>query len=350
MISLNDIEGLVCRPDASIRDVLARIDRATPYLFQVVVDQDDRIRGTITDGDIRRALLRGLGTDARADQVMNPAPRIGHAGDDQANAARLAAMRELEAFLPIVGDDECLKTILVKSKSTGLDCVALVMAGGRGRRLGETTKRTPKPLVEVGGKPILDHILTRLEVSGVAHIFVSVHYMADRFQAFLNTRANRAQITLLHESEELGTAGALANLPGEIAQPVLVINGDVMTDTDFTALEAFHRRHGYDGSIGVARHEVEIPYGVVRHGEDGSFAGIDEKPMLSEYVAAGIYYLGQEFRNLVPQARPLDMPALLNQGRGLGLKIGLFPIHEYWTDIGRPADLAAADEVARRRA
>lgn len=349
MIKFDRFEHLVCSPETEIRDVLARIDRATPHLFQVVVDSDQRLMGTITDGDIRRALLKGLGVEAQARQAMNATPKVGHVGHDQDNTTQLATMVEHEAFLPVVDAAGQLREIIVAAKGGALQCAALVMAGGRGRRLGKTTQNTPKPLVKVGERPILDHILARLETAGVNQIYISVHYLADQFEAHLSARDNRANIALLPEQDGLGTAGAIANLPAELNRPTLVINGDVMTDTDFAALEAFHLRHGYDGSIGVARYDVEIPYGVVRQGEDGLFTGIDEKPLHSHFVAAGIYYLGREFRNLVPRDRYLDMPALLNQGREIGLRVGLFPIHEYWTDIGRPADLEAADAMAKQR-
>lgn len=146
----------------------------------------------------------------------------------------------------------------------------------------------------------------------------------------------------------MGTAGALWQIDGtKLAGPLLVVNGDVITNVDLRALHEFHGRHGLDGTVCVARHEVQIPFGVVRQDGEGMFEGIDEKPLLQHFVAAGIYYLGAEFLALAPRRQFIDMPELLNRGKRAGLKIGLFPIHEYWADVGRPDDLDAADAAHR---
>ena len=221
------------------------------------------------------------------------------------------------------------------------------MAGGFGRRLGERTLKTPKPLLPVGGRPVLDHLLERLEKAGIGNIHISLHYYADKIRSYIAARDNKAKFSFVEEETPLGTAGALARLLPRPSAPVLVMNGDVLTNVDFGALHDFHIRHGFDATVGVARYEVEVPFGVVRYGDDGLFAGIDEKPLISSFIAAGIYYLSPEFVALVPNNRPMDMPELLNLGRGIGLRIGVFPIHEYWTDIGRPDDLERAEDCHR---
>ena len=214
--------------------------------------------------------------------------------------------------------------------------------GDVGRRLGDQTRETPKPLLPVGGRPILDHVLANLEGCGVRDIYVSVHYHAHQISRYVETRANNADIHMVEETEPLGTAGALGRIDTDGHAPILVINGDVITDVDLVALHDFHVRDALDATIGVARYDVEVPFGVVRRGADGLFAGIDEKPRISNFVAAGVYYLSPGVAALVAKDLPLDMPELLNRSRGLGHKIGIFPIHEYWTDVGRPADLEAA--------
>ena len=159
---------------------------------------------------------------------------------------------------------------------------------------------------------------------------------------FVETRANRARIRMIEESEPLGTAGALGHIDADGQAPILVINGDVITSVDLVALHDFHIGDALDATIGVARYDIEVPFGVVRSNEEGLFEGIDEKPRISKFVAAGVYYLSAEIAALVAKDRPLDMPDLLNQSKNEGLKIGIFPIHEYWTDVGRLADLEAA--------
>jgi NDP-sugar pyrophosphorylase family protein len=225
------------------------------------------------------------------------------------------------------------------------------MAGGEGRRLGEKTRSTPKPLLPIGDRPILEHVLSSLETAGVAQIFVTVHYLGEQIEQYLANRDSRAKIDVVWEPAPLGTAGALGILDGRAPrEPMLVVNGDIVTGVDFAALHEFHTRHGFDGTAAVTRFDVDIPFGVIRYGEDGLFESIEEKPKISSFVAAGVYYLSPEYLPLVPQGQPMDMPDLLNTGKEIGLQTGLFPIHEYWTDVGRPADLEAAQNRHRLKA
>jgi len=339
----SDIGVYVCTPDLPIRDVLRRID-ASPRLFQVVADGDGFLLGTVTDGDIRRAILRGLSLEDPASACMNANPATGRVGAAEENAARLARLGSSHPFLPILDADGRLVDILLPDgvRDAGIER-AFVLAGGFGKRLGERTKGTPKPLLPVGGRPILDHVLSALENAGVSRVDIAVHYLADQIRAFVAGRDNRADITFVEEEAPLGTAGALGLLAERPRGPLLVVNGDVITRADFAALHEFHVRHGNDATLGVASYDIDVPFGVVRFDEDGLFDHVEEKPRISHFIAAGVYYLSPEYLALVQPGRPLDMPALLNAGKEIGLRAGLFPIHEYWTDVGQPADLDAAD-------
>jgi dTDP-glucose pyrophosphorylase len=348
VIVITNFEQHACAPETTVREVLARID-GSPYLFQVVIDAGGHLCGTVTDGDIRRAMLHGIGLDAPVSGAMQIQPVVGRPGETEANFEKIGHTGSSRAFLPIVNSDGELVEIQVAqtSKDTNIR-TALVMAGGPGTRLGERTRNLPKPLLPVGGRPVLDRVLEGLEASGVGTILISVHYLADKIENFLKERPARTNIDLIHESNRLGTAGAIGRLGERVAGgPLLVVNGDVLTEVDYAALHEFHIRHGHDATIGVARYEVNVPFGVVRYGEDGLFAGIEEKPRITNFVAAGVYYLSPQFIGLVPRDRPIDMPELLNLGRSIGLRIGVFPIHEYWTDIGRPDDLERAEDWHR---
>jgi len=345
MTRLTSLDAYCCSPDTSIRDALARLN-ATEHVFQLIVQPGQRLLGTLTDGDVRRALLRDVSLDAQVEQAMHTSFLAGRAGEAEANLIRLAEDDRLVTFLPVLDDQGDVVEVLVSGPDAGISR-ALVMAGGFGRRLGERTRDTPKPLLPVGGRPILDHVLSGLEDTGVGDVYVSVHYHADQIRQFVDARDSRSAIHLLEEIQPLGTAGALGHIRDDARSPVLVINGDVITNVDLKALHDFHTCDGLDATIGVARYDVDVPFGVVRCGANGLFEGIDEKPRISNFVAAGVYYLSSRIVALVPEGRPLDMPELLNQSKKIGLKIGLFPIHEYWTDVGRPADLEAADADQR---
>jgi dTDP-glucose pyrophosphorylase len=342
MQRLKAFADLLSAPDAKLGDIMRRFNEL-PHPFVIVVDGTGRPIGTVTDGDIRRAILAGNGLETPISTVMNSRPHIGTVADPAAARTLL----EQVAFLPMVDPAGALAEIWRASPAATRISAALVMAGGYGKRLGKKTKSAPKPLLPVGDKPILEHILARLEQNGIPDIFVSTHYLADRIREYLDSRNGRARPSIIHEEASLGTAGALTLLPEPIEGPILVVNGDVLTQLDIEALDAFHHAHGFDGTIAVSPHRIDVPYGVIRQKSDGGFDGIDEKPTFTYFVAAGVYLLAPEFCRLVPEATRIDMPDLLNLGRSAGLKIGLFPVHEYWIDVGRPDDLAAADRHHR---
>lgn len=342
--TIDRFDTLVCSDGLGLREVMARIT-ASRQLFQVVVDDGGRVVGTVTDGDIRRALLAGHDLNAPIRDSMARQPHLGHVGDPEGNRRALERLRTASPhaiFLPVVDEARRLQHILLVASDDREPPVALIMAGGFGRRLAESTRDTPKPLLSVGGRPILEHILSRLEESRIRRVFISVHYLAEQIVRFVEARDSRVEIACIHDGTPRGTAGAIAGLPALPDGGLVVLNGDLVTSVDFDALVQFHDRAGVDATLAVAQHEFAVPYGVVRHTAEGQFLGIDEKPTVRHFVSAGIYCLSRDLCTLVPPDRAMDMPELINRGREIGLKVGLFPIHEYWTDIGRPADLAEA--------
>jgi dTDP-glucose pyrophosphorylase len=342
---LNNFENVVCSSDTHLSDVLGRINSASPLLFQIIVDEGGTVLGTVTDGDARRALLRGETLASPVGRWMRMKPVVGQVGDDAANLTLVHRFH----FLPIVDTANRLLSILVEDTSSAKLNHAVVMAGGFGRRLGHLTRETPKPLLSVGGRPILDRVLARLEDGGIEEIVISAHYRGDQVVSFVSNRANRAEVRVIEEQEPLGTAGVLGLISSEIDRPFVVVNGDVLTEVAYPVLFDFHLRHGFDGTIAVSRHEIEIPYGVVSQDASGNFLGIDEKPRIGHFVAAGIYCFSPEFAALTPRGRKVDMPELIGIARGAGLRLGVFPVHEYWQDVGRPDDLAQAHYLHDRQ-
>jgi dTDP-glucose pyrophosphorylase len=324
-----------------MREALERLNSGDLAYKFILVCEAGKLNGTVTDGDIRRALLRGVRIGDPVSQCMKYDPVVGHVSREADSMRMMREVASLRAFLPVVDDAGIVQFVLV-GREEGLPGTALIMAGGMGKRLGERTRNIPKPLLPVSGKPILGHILDRLENANVGSIYVSTNYLADKIDAFVATRAGHVPIELLTEREPLGTAGSIGLLPDPMPAPFIVINGDILTKLDFAVFQDFHSRHKNDATIAVAQHQVTVPYGVIRIDDEGQFFGIDEKPTLTQFVAAGIYLLSPEFRALIRSGERLDMPELIERGRRIGLKFGLFPIHEYWTDIGRPEDLENA--------
>jgi dTDP-glucose pyrophosphorylase len=338
MKKLADFEEYLSSPERRLQDVIIRFNDADNQ-FLLIVDKQRRLLGTVTDGDLRRGILDGLSLEDPISNCMFRTPTTASVSDIANHANILKGL----PFLPLLNQQDEVDAVLLPEVHPYGVGEAVVMAGGLGTRFGKVTETTPKPLLSVAGKPMLEHILTNLEAAGIERIWLSVNHLAEQFQDFLIRRESQAEIELLYEDERLGTAGALSFLPRPPSNPILVLNGDVLTTIDYVALDAFHQRHDFDAIIAAATHQIQVPYGVIRHDENGLFLGVDEKPLLRNYVAAGIYYLSPEVVALVPRGTAMDMPDVLNEAKRLGMKIGLFPIHEYWADVAGPKDLEAAE-------
>jgi len=342
-----DLAGLLLPESRSIRESLARIN-ATPYLIQLVVDTDGRLLGTITDGDIRRGLLAGLGLEDPVGRCMNGHP---HVARDLGGAVR--EMRQVDSTrrcIPVL--DEAGRPVLLVANLESAHRVqaALVMAGGFGRRLGEITRTLPKPLVPVNGKPILGHLIDRLVENGVTEILVSVHYLKDKIREYVAGLRHDATIDLLEEAEPLGTAGALGLVPKHLDGPLLMMNGDLLTQADFGAMIELHGSSGNDLTVAAAQYEYQVPFGVLRYSAEGQLEEIVEKPRQKHLVSAGIYLLEPRVRRLVRAGVRLDMPDLIGQAQRAGQRIGVFPLHEAWIDVGRPEDIRVAERAAAAEA
>jgi NDP-sugar pyrophosphorylase family protein len=218
------------------------------------------------------------------------------------------------------------------------------MAGGKGKRLGQLTRECPKPMLPVRGKPILEIILEQCIEAGFRDYYLSVNHLKDQVQDHFEDGANwQVNIQYLEEHKPLGTAGALSLLPTMPDYPLLVLNGDVLTRVDYRRLLNFHSQHESAATLCVREHTTQIPYGVVRM-DDITVQAIDEKPVLSHYVNAGIYILHPDLLELVPSDQFFDMPQLLEKAIERDEQVSAFPIHEYWLDIGLPETLVRAHQ------
>jgi dTDP-glucose pyrophosphorylase len=335
---------LVCRDDATLREAIARLN-ASEILAQIVVDEQGILLGVLTDGDVRRGILRGVELGDRVTDAMNSEPVVAHPGDPRTVEELLDLTRSKFNFLPAVDRSGRFIGVHWIVRDQGAPA-ALIMAGGEGRRLGELTRNVPKPLVPVAGRPMIDNVVELLVASGVKKIYVSVHYLAKKMEEWLTTARSDIEINLVHEKNPLGTAGSLSLLPKNLDGDVLVINADVATKINLTGLYSFHHQAEFQGTMAIKKYVVGLPFGVVHAEKDGRFRRIEEKPTKAYMVSAGIYMVGERLRGLVARGARVDMPEVFSLARASGLSLGVFPIHEAWSDIGRPSDLEAADRDA----
>jgi len=317
----------------------------------LVVDNENRLVGTITDGDIRRALIRGIQMSTPITQVVNPNPVTVNQGYPQDKSLKLMKdggvlhIPVLDSIGKVVG----LETLEQLVQPDSLDNPVVLMAGGFGTRLRPLTDSTPKPLLEIGGRPLLEIIIKQFSEYGFRHFFISTHYKAEQVRDYFGCGEKWGiSIDYIHETEPLGTAGVLRLLPGDIGyQPVFLMNGDILSNVNFKEMLQFHRLSGGDCTIAVRQFETRVPYGVVEI--DGTrVKNIIEKPSYSNFVNAGIYILNRSMLEIGESPEYMDMPNYLMGRINSGAKVNVYPIHEYWLDIGQTTDyLRAQYEVER---
>jgi dTDP-glucose pyrophosphorylase len=330
---------------ADLRVALAAIDRARMGLA-LVVDSGDRLLGTITDGDMRRALLRGLSLDACVVEVMNAGCATAGPSDSIATVLDVMQGRSIK-LVPLVDESRVVQGVYFLPDLVGpvtRPNWAVIMAGGEGRRLWPLTAQRPKPMLPVGDRPLLENTLALLVAHGFRHIFISVNYLADQIEKHVgNGERFGCDVSYLREEEPLGTAGALSLLPSAPAAPMLVLNGDLLTDVDLSALMDYHQQAGLLATQCVREYVIQIPYGVVecRHGE---VERIQEKPVERFLINAGIYVLAPRALGHL-RAGPSTMVDLLDAARSSGERVAAFPIRERWTDIGQREDYERAQEL-----
>ena len=304
--------------------------------FAFVVDDNLQLIGTITDGDIRRGLLQGYSLDASVDSIMHTKFKWLPVGAVENDALSLMRKENLHQ-IPVLDTFGRVADIfflddLIKPKVRVNPVV--IMAGGEGRRLRPLTLDCPKPMLRVGDKPMLEIILEQCISSGFQQYYFSVNYLKNQIMDYFGDGGNwGVQIEYLEESKPLGTAGALSLLPKSIKHPIMVLNGDVLTRVNYSQLLRFHGEHQASATLCVREHKTHIPFGVIRM-DDSHVQAIEEKPILSHHVNAGIYILAPSILDLVPQNRFYDMPNLLEDAITLNHEVSAFPIHEDWLDIG----------------
>ncbi|MBX3515286.1 MAG: nucleotidyltransferase family protein [Xanthobacteraceae bacterium] len=311
-----------------------------------LVERQGRLVGTLTDGDVRRALLSGATLSQPVQAIMNNSPIVANAGIT--NEAALALMRKHSIHqLPIIDANGMIAEIKLIDDLTRVshaDYWVVLMAGGQGTRLRPLTEDLPKPLIKVGGRPILETILSNFIAAGFAKFFFSVNYKAEMIQEYFGDGSKwGVDISYLEEKAKLGTAGALSLLPSRPVNPIVVMNGDLLTTINFQQLIKYHQEHKAVATACVLEHTTTIPYGVVEISEN-AVTGIREKPTLKQFINAGVYLLQPEAFNFIEAGKPLDMPSLLNILVGKKKTTVAFPLREYWIDIGRLDDLKRASD------
>ena len=332
-------------PTATLGEAIRNLDESTLQIA-LVVNDEGVLLGTITDGDVRRAILRSETLETPVTDVMKANPIT--AGPEIDRKTVVKWMRQYQiGQVPIVDENgklTGLETLNRTIRSEQRDNWVVIMAGGLGTRLRPLTETVSKPLIPVGGKPVLESIIERLAEQGFSKIFLSVNYQAEKVEAHFGDGSEwGVEISYLEENQRLGTAGALTLLPEMPSEPFLVMNADLVTAIDFRRLLEFHTDQASDATMGVREYKFQVPYGVIEM-SGNQITEINEKPTQSYFVNGGIYALSPSVLRHVPDGQMYDMPTLFDNVIAEGEMASAFPIHEYWIDIGKFDDLDQAQK------
>jgi NDP-sugar pyrophosphorylase family protein len=310
------------------------------------VDENDKLIGTITDGDIRRGFLKGLSLDSSIETVIFKTPTVANISDTKEEILKVALSKKLHQ-VPIIDNDgkivgiqEVEELIKPKQKTNKV----ILMVGGLGTRLRPLTENTPKPMLKVGNKPILQTIVEKFAEYGYTNIVMCVNYKSHVIQEYFGEgREFGVNIEYILEEQRMGTAGALSLLKEKPTEPFFVMNGDLLTNVNFEHLHDFHLSNDSIGTMCVREYDFQVPYGVVNI-EGSKIKSIQEKPTHSFFVSAGIYMLSPDVLKYIPKNEFYDMPTLFEKLISENKNTISFPLREYWLDIGRIEEYKKAND------
>ena len=312
----------------------------------LVVSGANKMVGTLTDGDIRRAFLKGLKLDDVIDEIINRNPLLVPPDISRELIFQFMKINRIRQLPVVDSKDEVVGLHVWDSviESTSLENLMVIMAGGKGTRLYPYTEKCPKPMLEVGGKPMLEHIIVRAKRDGFKNFLISIHYLGEIIRDYFGDGSKLGvHIDYLCEENPCGTAGCLSLLENIPELPILVTNGDVLTDIHYNEMLDFHSRHNAIGTMAVRQHEIQNQFGVVlTNGID--LEGFEEKPVYRSHINAGIYVISPFALNLLEYKERCDMPTLFERIRRNGSRTVVYPMHEPWLDVGRPIDLELANK------
>lgn len=342
---MKNIEDIIIYESTSIIDVIKIIDKSSKQLA-IVVDKNKKLLGTINDGDIRRAILNNISLSDSVENIYFRTPTVANINDSRDKIISLCSTKKIHQ-IPIVNNDgkllglEILDELI--SKEIKVNKVVL-MVGGLGTRLKPLTNNIPKPMLHVGGKPILETIIENFASYGFVNIVLCVNYKSKVIQDYFKDGSTfGVNIEYIFEDKRMGTAGALSLLKSKLNEPFFVMNGDLLTNINFEHLLDYHLENQAMATMCVREYDLQVPFGVVEL-DNGKIHSIKEKPTYKFFVSAGIYMLSPEIIKEIPKDIFYDMPTLFEKLIELNKNIISFPIREYWLDIGRIEEFEKAND------
>ena len=342
---MTDLAQSTIHKNSTVEEGLRKLNLIPDSLVLFVLDEDAKLVGTLTDGDVRRGLLQGKTIKDKIADFMHRDFRFIRQGNFHID--EIERYKEQSIYLlPLLDkEDRLVKVLNLKKLKSVLPAEAVIMAGGKGQRLRPLTLDKPKPLLKVGDKPILEYNIDRLRDFGIQNIHITIKYLGDQIIEYFGDGKNKGlEIAYFEEAKPMGTIGSLAAI-GDITCPhVLLMNSDLLTNIDLHDFFRFYQNSGADMAVASIPYEVNIPYAVLETDNNNSVKSLKEKPTYTYYSNAGIYFLKKEIIDLIPKAEFFDAPDLMDKLIQMGRKVAAYPLHCYWLDIGKHHDYEKAQE------
>jgi dTDP-glucose pyrophosphorylase len=348
------MKNITIKPTATIKEAMAVLDKTAEKVL-LVVDDDQRLIGAMTDGDIRRYILKKQDLIGTIESAYNKNPIFVFQKDfDLGKIKKIFTENKIE-LIPILDQNRKVVDYITwgkvfgnsrRSENQKLDVPVVIMAGGSGTRLEPFTRVLPKPLIPVGDKPVIDHIIDNFRAYGIHEFYLTIHHMSKIIRAYFEEKAPDYSIGFAEEDEPRGTAGSLKLLKDKLNKPFFVSNCDIIIEADYADIFHFHTKHSYDITLVASAKQFNIPYGICELNGSGSLERIQEKPEYSFLVNTGMYVLNPSVIDLIPDNKLFHITHLMDKVRGNGGAIGVYPVSEKaWIDVGQWAEYRKALKV-----
>ncbi|WP_293956177.1 MULTISPECIES: nucleotidyltransferase family protein [unclassified Sphingobacterium] len=341
----SNVDKHIINKRCSVRDALIKLDLISPSSILFVVDDRNKLLGSLTDGDLRRGFIKGLGFENSLLEFIQPNPVF--IREKEYDLGQLERFRRnLLKIIPIIDSHEIIVDILDFSlRKTLIPADAVIMAGGEGKRLRPLTESTPKPLLKVGNKPIIEYNIERLREVGVNTFNISINYLGEQLiEYFSDGKDKGIDIKYIRESKPLGTIGSILLVDHFNHDDIIVMNSDLLTNIDFGDFFKTYKDSNADMAVAATSYHVDVPYAVLEVNETNTVLSLKEKPRYTYYSNAGIYILKKDLLDMIPQNKFFDITDLMDRIIEMNLKLITYPINGYWLDIGKHEDYKKAQE------
>lgn len=343
---MNIVEKHIIYFGQSVRDALIKLDEIAPSSILFVVDEERKLLGSLTDGDLRRGFIKGLGFENKLLDFVQSSPiSIKHNQYDLSQLERFR--KDLLKIIPIINEQSVIVDILDFSlRKTLIPADAILMAGGEGKRLRPLTENTPKPLLVVGDKPIIEYNIDRLINFGIKTINLSINYLGDQLIDYFKDGTSKGiEIKYVRENKPLGTIGSVLLVENFYNDDIIVMNSDLLTNIDFSDFFKTYKESNADMAVATTSYHVDVPYAVLEVEGDGTAVkSLKEKPRYTYYSNAGIYIMNKKLLKMIPENEFYDITDLMDRVLEMNLKLITYPINGYWLDVGKHEDFKKAQE------